>query len=413
MRSSVAAVVLVLAACMSRPSRTAVAVSADQARAVRVALHLGVSRVALSATGQWRLGDTSGESTLMRGGDAWIVQRDGANVRATRADGSTLPIRSGPLFARPESGESFLTVDGKRYRGDIVVLVRDTGVAVVNRLPIESYLRGVVPLEIGNRSPEERAAVQAQAVAARSFTYSRLRDPSAAYDLRASTLDQVYGGVDVERALSDEAIASTRGLVLMYGARPVGAPYFSSCGGRTAAASEVWRSPDEPHLVSVSDTNPITGRSYCEDAPRAIWNRAFDRPELTRVLERYLSSYVALPAGGPGAVRSVEVDGTTSSGRVRAVIVSSDRGRYVLRGNDMRFVLRAPGGEILPSTYFSLDAVTAPDGRVSRVTLRGRGNGHGVGMCQWGAIGRARAGQDFRAILRTYYPGTSVDALQR
>jgi stage II sporulation protein D len=74
--------------------------------------------------------------------------------------------------------------------------------------------------------------------------------------------------------------------------------------------------------------------------------------------------------------------------------------------------LRGAGGEILPSTYFSLDAAPDGEGRLTRLVLRGRGNGHGVGMCQWGAIGRARAGFDFRAILRAYYPGTSVDVLQ-
>jgi stage II sporulation protein D len=89
-------------------------------------------------------------------------------------------------------------------------------------------------------------------------------------------------------------------------------------------------------------------------------------------------------------------------------MISTDRGNFTLRGNDIRYVLRAPGGEILNSTAFMIEMITAPDGSLSRVNIRGTGNGHGVGMCQWGAIGRARAGQDFRTILRTYYPGTSV-----
>jgi stage II sporulation protein D len=70
--------------------------------------------------------------------------------------------------------------------------------------------------------------------------------------------------------------------------------------------------------------------------------------------------------------------------------------------------MRPPGGEILNSTYFSVGATTRSDGAVTKLTLTGTGYGHGVGMCQWGAIGRARAGQDFRTILRTYYPGTTV-----
>jgi len=74
--------------------------------------------------------------------------------------------------------------------------------------------------------------------------------------------------------------------------------------------------------------------------------------------------------------------------------------------------LRAPGGEILNSTSFNVEATTGRDGAIARLVLRGTGYGHGVGMCQWGAIGRARAGQDFHTILRTYYPGTTVGAIE-
>ena len=79
-----------------------------------------------------------------------------------------------------------------------------------------------------------------------------------------------------------------------------------------------------------------------------------------------------------------------------------------MAGNDIRYVLRGVGGDLLPSTYFSLEPVVARDGKLTQLAIRGHGNGHGVGLCQWGAIGRARAGQDVRTILRHYYPGTAV-----
>jgi stage II sporulation protein D len=88
--------------------------------------------------------------------------------------------------------------------------------------------------------------------------------------------------------------------------------------------------------------------------------------------------------------------------------IETETGRYTLRGNDVRYVLRPPGGEILNSTYFSLEPEHGPGGSLRRLVIRGNGWGHGIGMCQWGAIGRARAGQDFRTILRTYYPGTDL-----
>ena len=103
------------------------------------------------------------------------------------------------------------------------------------------------------------------------------------------------------------------------------------------------------------------------------------------------------------------VDNLTLSGRVSSVTLRADGGSFVVRGNDIRSVFRTAGGEILNSTYFSVESmVIARDGHLSQLTLRGGGYGHGIGMCQWGAIGRARSGQDYRAILRTYYPGTDI-----
>lgn len=93
-------------------------------------------------------------------------------------------------------------------------------------------------------------------------------------------------------------------------------------------------------------------------------------------------------------------------------MVETDRGSFALRGNDIRFVMRTAGGAILNSTYFSVAAKHADGGLAGGVVFRGRGYGHGIGMCQWGAIGRARAGQSFRTILATYYPGTSLGLLQ-
>ena len=93
--------------------------------------------------------------------------------------------------------------------------------------------------------------------------------------------------------------------------------------------------------------------------------------------------------------------------------IGTSRGHFSLRGNDIRFVLRSAGGEILNSTYFSVESRQNPDGGLTSLTIEGHGNGHGIGMCQWGAIGRARAGADYRTILRTYYPGTMVAAVSR
>ncbi len=400
-------------------------------RVVRVALDVGAARADVGATGEWRLYDADGRAVLARarGGEAWTVEREGALLRAVGPSGQASAWRAGPLVARPVGMGALLTHGGKRWRGELRLHAAQggRGVTVVNALPIEEYLRGVVPLELAAFSPQESAALEAQAVAARSYTYSRLAEflPRGAaeaqarrpWDVRATVADQVYGGANAERPASDRAVRATEGLVLRFGGAVVSAPYYSTCGGATAASRDAFRAEGEPHLRSVSDRIPGTDRHYCDGAPRFRWSREWDGDALQGVMERYLRRYAsgdaARAAGAPvGVVRALAIQERTETGRVAALAVSTDGGRFVLRGNDVRYVLRTVGGEILPSTYFSVEAGADGDGRVARLTIRGNGNGHGVGMCQWGAIGRARAGQDFRSILRTYYPGTTVEGAE-
>ena len=387
-----------------------------QGREVRIALATAASRAVLSATGGWRLYERGGASVLISASsaDVWTVERDGRRLRAVHAAGARVGSRDGPFVARPHDERSVLTIGGRRYRGDIVIIATDSGLMVVNHLPVETYLRGVVPLEIGDRALGEEAAVAAQAVAARSFTYARLfalgPSPTRPWDLLSSVGDQVYGGADAEKPIADLAVGMTRNLVLRYAGRIVNAVYHSTCGGSTAEAPELWQTAGEPYLRRVSDRIPGTDRYYCDISPRFAWTRTIDARTLASGLEAYLRSYATVN-GAIGTVRTVEVKNRTPSGRVDTLAIVTDRARHMVRANSLRYVLRPPGGEILNSTYVTLEPAIGPDGRLTRLTVAGNGYGHGVGMCQWGAIGRARAGQDFRTILQTYYPGTTVEPI--
>ena len=369
----------------------------------------------LSASGEWRFYDAATDRAIAsaEGGRSWRVERSGARLRALSPDGIASPWADGKLIARSD-GDALIAVNGKHYRGELLLVASDAGINVVNWVRMDDYLRGVVPLEIGTSDPRDAAAVEAQAVSARSYAYVHIGAASATrpYDVSAGVNDQLYGGADVETAVSNAAVDATRGLVLQYAGRVVNAPYHSACGGSTAGAQEVWRSAGEPYLQPVSDRIPGTDRFYCDIAPRFRWTRTLDGAALREALVKYLGTYTAVPGPYPGTPRDVMVDTRTPSGRVGTLKIATDRGNYVLRGNDVRYVLRPPGGEILNSTNFSVETASGRDGSLSRLVLRGRGYGHGVGMCQWGAIGRARAGQDFRTILRTYYPGTSVGAIE-
>jgi stage II sporulation protein D len=284
---------------------------------------------------------------------------------------------------------------------------------VVNRLPVEDYLRGVVPLELPVRNPAEIAALEAQAIAARSYTYIRVPggmvdEPVTGYNLVATVQNQVYGGADVEHPVVNEAIDRTAGQVLRYNGLIVDAPYSSSCGGRTATPNEAWRGVrEEPYLQSVDDTDPRTGRPYCDISPRNHWQAEFDEARLQETLRRALQTAGAADPR-PTAVMSFAIPARGRSGRAGSVVLRTARGDVTVSARDIRAVMRDARGAILNSTYFSVERETRDGGRLAALTLRGVGNGHGVGMCQWGAIGRARAGADAREILRHYYPGTVV-----
>jgi Sporulation protein and related proteins len=170
--------------------------AAMEGQIVRIAVAAAVANGKVGATGKWIAslpsGDKYDDGPV---GGSWTVVPAGGRVRFSRPDGTAfdqLNVEIIPL--RSSAGESYATWNGKRYRGQIVITATDSGLLVVNRVPLESYLRGVVPLEIGNRKPEEHAAVEAQAVAARSYSYLHLV-PTRAYDMVSTVQDQVYGGV--------------------------------------------------------------------------------------------------------------------------------------------------------------------------------------------------------------------------
>jgi stage II sporulation protein D len=374
---------------------------------------LGLPQIAIAAV----LGAAACVSLVSPGpgsGNAPVVRGQYENGRdqtvrialATAAREDFNVTDKGQLVVRPENG-SFVQWNGKRYRGELVITAADSGLLVVNRLSMDDYLRGVVPLEIGNRTAAEMAAVQAQAVAARTYAYKHLND-ARSFDMYATVQDQVYGGVDAETPLSDSAITTTRDVVVLYNGQPITTPYHSTCGGSTAAVSEVWYDqPDQPYLRPVSDRIPGTNNYYCDPSPRFSWTQSYDGAGLRAVMEKYLANYTSAPKTNLGRITDVREQGRTPSGRVAALTVQTESGSYTLKGNDIRFVLRDPKGTILNSTLFSLSAASS-GGEVSSLTVNGRGYGHGIGMCQWGAIGRARAGQNYRTILETYYPGTTI-----
>lgn len=303
--------------------------------------------------------------------------RFGAAGRAVRLDGPGLVSPS--FTVTPARG--FVVYDGRALRGSLVVTVRADGLTVVSRMPLESYLAGVINGEIDSSWPMD--SVKAQAVASRSYALYRIRAVGGVYDLGAGFTGQVYAGADSEDERALEAVRGTRGQVLYRGGELVEAFFHSSCGGMTAGPSTVWG--------SVSSSKEGVACGYCQDAPFARWTLTL-KPEEIAAAVRDLYPWAGTP-------RTMGVHRRGPDGRVQVLFVDTGRGRFLVDAGEFRKQL---GYRRLPSTRFTL--ALAGDG----IVLTGAGYGHGVGLCQWGARGSALDGMDYRQILEKYYPGTEV-----
>ncbi len=350
-------------------------------------------RIRVSASGGLLAWNADGVPHIFPDGE-FAAQADTEGIRWW-FDATSPGAVSGSWEIRPMASDTF-TLQGLRYRGTLRLVylpgteTAPSRLAAINILPLEDYLRGVVPREIGTTRPELFAAIQAQAVAARTYTIRNLgRRRALGFDLFATTDDQVYGGAGAEHVLTDSAVRSTAGEVLVYGTDLVEAFYHSTCGGHTTSRSDAWTG-DQPYLRGVPD---LVG-----DTAACISSRYF------RWTERYAGDTLArLMAPADTLTWSLvtrETDG-------RALRLSLIRGDSVSssRGDAIRWFLRRPGGEVLRSTLFDL----AWDSGV--LVVSGRGWGHGIGLCQVGAQGRARAGHRYAEILAHYYPGTRIQKL--
>ncbi len=270
-----------------------------------------------------------------------------------------------------------LRVNGKGYRGTVEVTAASKGLLVVNELPLEDYLIGLINCEISSQWPIE--AVKAQAVIARSYAlFQKANRRGQVYHLESTVLDQVYDGCDLEDSRAARGVHETTGEVLTYADAIVQAFYHSSCGGHTETAENVW-GLNLPYLKSVTC-------KYCLTAPSVRWEQVISLKKLEGIFK----------VNGLTDVRAV---GRSSRGRVHKLELVSSRGTIKITGAKFR---QSVGYGVIRSTNFFVRTIG------DAVVFSGIGSGHGVGLCQWGAKERAGEGFDYREILNYYYPGTRV-----
>lgn len=384
---------------------------------VRVGIAVGDTAVPLAGSGRWGIAEAGGPGPIavMDGGPAWTVVKlpFESLLRVRRPDGYLSQPHAGPLRVEP-LGPGALMVDGTAYAGTLELQLRPDGtVTAVNVVPLERYLEGVVAKELGRPSPDAWEAQRAQAIAARTYALKRLGSRAdLGFDVHGSVLDQAYGGLPrPPDSLAVRAVRSTRGRALLYRGYLVDAYYHSTCGGSTARVELVFDDPPAPYLVPVSDRRP-DGGYWCQSSRYFRWSVNYPIEELQSTFDRNLPGLIPLPPGGPGRVTDVQIVSSTPEGRAQAVRIVTSTGLYMVSGNQIRSLFADAEGRILRSTQFLLRPTRGASGLVELAVVGG-GWGHGVGMCQVGAMARAAAGQGHRAILATYYPGTEIVSLYR
>lgn len=370
----------------------------------------------LASAGLWLLTSCAGAAPLLEGplpgagaGGPWIrvllfegldeVEIRDANrgrrlAQVVLVPGRGLRIDGGALVPswRSPASDLVLEVRGRRVRGVVEVIAlaagsssgqpASAGLAVVNELPLERYLAGTLGREMYGSWGEE--ALRVQAVASRTYVlHQRERRRGDAWHVTSGTQSQVYGGVDAESEVVLAALAATRGEILTRAGTPILAAFHSSSGGRTASAEEVWGEARD-YLVSV----PVEDEW---DSPDAYWRAPVTRTTLGRA--------VASLGNDVGPIVAARVSRRTDSGRVDRIELQGERGAATVSGRQLRSAL---GESKLKSTLFELRE------HAEGFVFVGSGNGHGVGMSQWGARAMARRGDDYRSILRAFYPGTRI-----
>lgn len=315
-----------------------------------------------------------GPFTPLRGKAVVRLERGRMSLNGAPLPLQAVRFRAGEALDAGAPGHEPIQVAELSVRGDVVVRAHRGVLQLINVVPLEEYLPGVLAQEMPRSFPEE--ALKAQAVAARTYALHRkLQALGQPYHLGSGVLGQVYGGLKPYDARARAAVEATRGLVLTHELAPLEAYFHASCGGRTESGLDAL-GRDLPYLEAVD--------CPCGDAPAVRWQTELGAQELEGALG--------------GRARTLSVLSRTGTGRASRMALSG-------RAIDAVTFRERLGYSKVKSLRFEVER------RGQAFVLTGRGHGHGAGLCQWGTKALAEQGWDFRRILEHYYPGAELQIL--
>ncbi|MCX7611591.1 MAG: SpoIID/LytB domain-containing protein [Ignavibacterium sp.] len=293
--------------------------------------------------------------------------------------------------------DDFNIINGKKYKGNFIISRERNKLFLINSLYLEDYVKGVMLKEIpkGNNNVNNEA-IKAMAVVIRTYALNKINESKILFDTFNDVRDQVYGGASYEDEQINKLVDLTKGKTLFYREELAKVFYHSTCGGKTENIENVFSSEPFPYLKSIQD-----GDINCKISPKFQWKESFSESLIIKRLKE--SNYVS---GSNLSLKEINILSRFSSGRVKEleiVLLENNRlKRISIHSNKIRFVLKNFKGEILPSTNFQIEI------KNGMYEFIGKGYGHGVGLCQWGAINLSRSGWNYKDILYFYFPKTEI-----
>lgn len=350
---------------------------------MRVLLMQDSQRVEVSAERGVTVQMSNGDTRVFAGPVVARPSAGGLTLNGERAPAESVTIRSrGGDLTVTNGGNGAGELKPLIVGGSLKILIRGNGLLLVNDVDLEEYIKGVVPAEMSPGWHPE--ALKAQAVVARTYAlYQRMLNKSREYDLVATVQDQVYQGRQGVDHRVQEAVESTRGIVVAHQNAPIYAAFSSTAAGPTEDAVNVW-SKDLPYLKGVDCPFDV-------NAPRYQWRAVLKVQDLENTFRRQ--------GVDVGAIASLTPFAYSKAGRVTKLRILHSRGELILRGEDFR---RLIGYSVILSTQFDVESMGW------EIALSGRGSGHAVGLCQWGAKEMAEHGYPYTTILAYYFPGTEL-----
>jgi stage II sporulation protein D len=310
-----------------------------------------------------------------------------------------------PIILEPAEAGSRFKYKNHTYSGSIFFQpATENSVYLINTLLLEKYLSGVVPAEIPSGKSEYYEAIKAQTICARSYALNQIeKNATSEYDLKASIADQVYAGLDRNSALADQAIEESRGVIITYNGQPATVYYHSTCGGSLEAADNVWQSASAPYLKAGSDA--VADIYSCSASPYFRWLETRSFLEIDSLFSiKYNKRTANIPVKDTTQLQlDLQILKRNSSGRVTDLQIAYADTAVLLSGYEIRHFFKNKNGRSLPSTLFYID-----QSNDSTLTIHGGGFGHGVGMCQYGALYMSLHGFMHYHILSKYFPGTKL-----